>query len=554
MSETLNLFENSDYWQSLFDEAYNEFQKGNNKEFISTIKRLNNTLTCNCFLTSQDKKKYSDILSRLGGYNQNTNSYLIKGFAYLFNNEEENAMSNLLQWLEYSKYDLEGSNFDDFTFSLLGSINHSINEKCVEHAERAVILNPSPRNYYILANSYINNKDISRLPTLDLKNSLFFFKKVIELNPNFACAYNKLGNIYTNLKKYKEAIKYFKLCTKIDLNHTSYKVFWYCYIKLQIDIDFHPLWRNKKSNKSFYYEEALNIAKQGFKLHPNDGNYFYLLGYSYWRLYNYEKAVDYLSKFDNIYPNTKDFKNRSWPIFSHYPIIDYTKLQLNYCKGILNEKKRKNALVLFDDADYLNYIKIFEESIIDCPGHIDDKESVKYLTALLKTKDSNINIDESNPKYIDLTQLRESYRNKKNTNTEISSDEENASKLTVYYWDWILKFGKYKGKTISEMIDIDPHYILWCIINLKHFSVIPDLLVDNHFVKNSYFLSAVETNLIKYLIIYGDEEDYDDDYYEPEEYEYQDYGPGAYGYSSWEEMSINEAFEGNSDLYYQHYW
>lgn len=31
-----------------------------------------------------------------------------------------------------------------------------------------------------------------------------------------------------------------------------------------------------------------------------------------------------------------------------------------------------------------------------------------------------------------------------------------------------LHFGKYKGNTSFELIDIDPVYLKWCIDNLKH--------------------------------------------------------------------------------------
>lgn len=35
----------------------------------------------------------------------------------------------------------------------------------------------------------------------------------------------------------------------------------------------------------------------------------------------------------------------------------------------------------------------------------------------------------------------------------------------------VLKFGKYKGRTVLEVIDENPSYIVWCIRNVKGFVI-----------------------------------------------------------------------------------
>ena len=47
----------------------------------------------------------------------------------------------------------------------------------------------------------------------------------------------------------------------------------------------------------------------------------------------------------------------------------------------------------------------------------------------------------------------------------------------------VLQFGKYKGRTVLEVIDTNPSYIVWCIQNVKDFVIdkrLSDELVDQY--------------------------------------------------------------------------
>jgi hypothetical protein len=35
--------------------------------------------------------------------------------------------------------------------------------------------------------------------------------------------------------------------------------------------------------------------------------------------------------------------------------------------------------------------------------------------------------------------------------------------------EYVFTFGKYKGKNLSEVLNISPSYILWCSIQISHF-------------------------------------------------------------------------------------
>lgn len=73
-----------------------------------------------------------------------------------------------------------------------------------------------------------------------------------------------------------------------------------------------------------------------------------------------------------------------------------------------------------------------------------------------------------------------------------------------------LNFGKYKGKTILQVIDENPAYIVWCIRNVKNFTIDDNLgkelckQYDEHFRKynqtraNGYTNNEVQMLMKKY--------------------------------------------------------
>jgi hypothetical protein len=74
----------------------------------------------------------------------------------------------------------------------------------------------------------------------------------------------------------------------------------------------------------------------------------------------------------------------------------------------------------------------------------------------------------------------------------------------------LLNFGKYKGKTILQVIEKNPAYIVWCIRNVKNFTIDDNLSkelckqYDEHFKKynriqaNGYTNNDVQRHMHKY--------------------------------------------------------
>jgi hypothetical protein len=74
-----------------------------------------------------------------------------------------------------------------------------------------------------------------------------------------------------------------------------------------------------------------------------------------------------------------------------------------------------------------------------------------------------------------------------------------------YKYDSKVNFGQYKSLrlTINDIIDIDPTYILWCVVHLRFFVLSYEILTDSRFTKNQNYHVAVEINNLKYeWIIY----------------------------------------------------
>lgn len=49
----------------------------------------------------------------------------------------------------------------------------------------------------------------------------------------------------------------------------------------------------------------------------------------------------------------------------------------------------------------------------------------------------------------------------------------------------MLTFGKYEGKTLEEVVEFDPDYIIWLYDNVKTVSI-PDCIMDAAFESQEY--------------------------------------------------------------------
>lgn len=69
--------------------------------------------------------------------------------------------------------------------------------------------------------------------------------------------------------------------------------------------------------------------------------------------------------------------------------------------------------------------------------------------------------------------------------------------MISYELDTVLSFGKFKSKSIKEIIEIQPSYINWCILNLNHFYMTKNTLEQITKIKKNFHLSEKETEVLK---------------------------------------------------------
>lgn len=62
--------------------------------------------------------------------------------------------------------------------------------------------------------------------------------------------------------------------------------------------------------------------------------------------------------------------------------------------------------------------------------------------------------------------------------------------MKFYNLDSQFTFGKYEGKTIRQIVDLQPFYIDWCATNLEHFYISEDVIDEIKKIKPDFILSA----------------------------------------------------------------
>lgn len=117
------------------------------------------------------------------------------------------------------------------------------------------------------------------------EEAIKYYKKAIEIDPNFAFAYDNIGISYRKLGDYNKAIIYYKKSLKIDPNGIT---------PLQ---NIAVVYQYTKE-----FEKAIKAYEKLSKIEPENPEVFYGIGHVYVSyLKEYEKGLDYMCKAYNIY-------------------------------------------------------------------------------------------------------------------------------------------------------------------------------------------------------------------------------------------------------------
>lgn len=131
--------------------------------------------------------------------------------------------------------------------------------------------------------------------------------------------------------------------------------------------------------------------------------------------------------------------------------------------------------------------------------------------------------------------------------------------MKSYNLETTITFGKFEGKTIAELLDIQPSYINWCIVNLDHFFMDNETITAIKKQTPQFVLSTeaakiqIEKNRkwILKQISKNSRRDYFDDHNYNSNSTYENYsGSYAQEIEGYSDQDIDDIFDGDPSAYW----
>jgi broad specificity phosphatase PhoE len=127
--------------------------------------------------------------------------------------------------------------------------------------------------------------------------------------------------------------------------------------------------------------------------------------------------------------------------------------------------------------------------------------------------------------------------------------------MKFYTLDTEFTFGKYEGKTVKEILEIQPTYLDWCAINLDHFYISDEIIAEIKVIKPDFTITEEGKQKLadKYSTWENeqqqdDNDDYDD--YDRRESYGQYAGSYAQDVEGLSDDFINDVLDGDPDAYW----
>jgi hypothetical protein len=127
--------------------------------------------------------------------------------------------------------------------------------------------------------------------------------------------------------------------------------------------------------------------------------------------------------------------------------------------------------------------------------------------------------------------------------------------MKFYTLDTEFTFGKYEGKTVKEIIEIQPTYLDWCAINLDHFYISDEIIEEIKVIKPDFIITEEGKQKLAEKYSNWESEKRQDDYDDFDDYDRREsYGQYAGSYAQdVEGLSddfINDVLDGDPDAYW----
>jgi len=323
-----------------------------------------------------------------------------------------------------------------------------------------------------------------------------------------------------------------------DLNISLYS---YCLIKVynaNFSFTKNEILENFKNNLKSYFEKRLSYSettvseKQIFYLSKN----LYKLDKNYEIDSDFEENVKSMIEDDSFYCNNYEYLKFDKNNESHIKSIEIyiAKSVFSwYYGGIINNFKIKclNFINLYySEQLYSKVIQVFEILISDLNYYdIDTTYYLKYLKCIMYNYDNTVNITEE-------SELYKFYLK----HSEFEKFKFKSNKLVEYTTGSEIEFGKYKNRLVEDILNENPNYILWCIININNFMINGISFNLNRWNGSIFFRHALEINIAKLMIyeLFEDEPYYEsNDDFENDNYSCKDSYYDGGGGNEWSDPS-----------------
>lgn len=127
--------------------------------------------------------------------------------------------------------------------------------------------------------------------------------------------------------------------------------------------------------------------------------------------------------------------------------------------------------------------------------------------------------------------------------------------MRFYTLDTEFTFGKYKGKTVKEILELQPNYLDWCAINLDHFYISEEIIAEIKVIKPDFTIAEEGKQKLADKYSTWENEQQQDDYDDYDDYDRRkSYGKYAGSYAQdvvgLSDEFIDEVLDGDPDAYW----
>lgn len=227
--------------------------------------------------------------------------------AYVNEKDPNNTLMNLLYTMAYASQEnfikaeeyaqkIDSSLESGFVDYKLATLYYNLGkkEKSFKKIDSAIAKNPENINYLIeKANFLADEKDID--------GALSLYKKVLDINKNYVDAYYQMAKIYLLYDNNAEALKYLKIAVEKDFNNPSYLY--------TLSLLYYKL---------FEYDKAIETMRFVVSLTPNDAEKYVFLADLYLAKNDIESAKLYYKEALNISPNSFELIRKIAHSFKSY--------------------------------------------------------------------------------------------------------------------------------------------------------------------------------------------------------------------------------------------